>query len=231
MRKNTTIENQKEKIQLHLQYQLLKFCDAWLKFHGWKDVLEDKDSDDLYSERDVFRLREKCKFLYFGVQSLLESYEQNTILQCFDSALDIVYEFKTLDFIDDDNVDSPHPKTLSKWYSTYNRHSHFPSCHKLNGHKIILPTLLTQNPDVKEAVMLYCNENLGTLSSELLHEYLFSTCLPSLLKRRQIETNNMSMTMKELLKENNLLTLHLRTVGRWLISLGFKYCTQKKLLQ
>ena len=84
-----------------------------------------------------------------------------------------------------------------------------------------------QNPDIKHAFISYCYKNLNVLSSKLVHQYLLSTTLPALLEERKKETNNDGMSLGDLLRENNLSSLHVNTVGNWLRILGFKYCTRK----
>ena len=55
------VDNQKEGIIQHLHDQMLRFKNGWLKFDGWKEMLNDKDTDDLYTPRDIFVLRNRCK--------------------------------------------------------------------------------------------------------------------------------------------------------------------------
>ena len=52
--------------QLELPYN------SWLKFDGWKQVIEDNDKDDLYSDQDEFNLCHPCKYLYFGISLMLQ---------------------------------------------------------------------------------------------------------------------------------------------------------------
>ena len=74
-------------------------------------------------------------------------------------------------------------KTIMKWYRTYCSNNGFRNENKLKN-KSNLPPLLESNPEVKEAVINYCNENLSTLSGELLHHYITEKCIPSLLSIR-----------------------------------------------
>ena len=126
-----------------------------------------------------------------------------------------------------DLEDSVSSAMTIQWYSTYNLNSTLPTAKRHNG-KVALPALLDSNPDLKDAIITFCNENLVVISSELLHSYLVETCLPTLLSQRQAETKTPSMTMAELLKENRLNTLHPRTVNNWLLLLGYKYSPRKK---
>ena len=99
---------------------------------------------------------------------------------------------------------------------------------KKHHSRAVLPPLLHSNPDIKEAILTHCNDNLSTLSVESLHEYITTKCLPTLLETRRVETKNNSMTMEDLLRENRLRTVHPKTVNNWLRQLGYKYCPRKK---
>lgn len=119
-------------------------------------------------------------------------------------------------------------KTLMKWYKTYKYHNSFQNVKKPSNGWSVLLTLFEVNPDIKEAVIQYSNDNLSVLSGELLHSFITDKCLPTLLETRCTETNNQSMTMSELLQENKLTSFHPRTVNNWIKLLGFKYSERKK---
>ena len=127
----------------------------------------------------------------------------------------------------DDHDNGITNKTVMKWYRTYNSVGHFKNIKKIKQRNN-LPTILDSNTELKDAVLQFCNNNLATLSGELLHHYISEKCLPNLLSIRRKETNNPSMTTADVLRENQLCTFHPRTVNNWLTQLGYKYLPRKK---
>ena len=189
-------------------------------------MLEDKDSDNLYNERDKFNLRYQCKFLYFALSTTLQHYSNKPIITYFDISITHIASYKSSHSFD---IQSKlmHPVTIMRWYRDFNSSGHFKNKHKYKG-RIQLPILLTDNPELKDTLIAICNKNLSTLSAELVHSFHFITALPCLLEQRQIESNNPDMTISDLLQENNLQTLHVHTVNNWLNCLGHKYCSRKQ---
>ena len=218
--------NQKKIILKHLQSQLQKLKLSWLKFDGWKDSISDGDADGLFTPKDIFMMRNKCKYLYVGVRMMIKHYDECTVVDCFQKALDEIYKFEGCNQAE--YQVKLHPKTVLRWYNTFKDKNHFHNHRKLPNGKTILPTLFTSNPDLKDAFLSYCYENLSNLSAEMLQEYLFKVCLPALLKQRIAETNNADMTIRDVLKENHLQTLSVRTINVWLSKFGFKYSPRKK---
>ena len=161
---------------------------------------------------------------------MIDDYETLPIVKCFENAVNSISSYENPN--DDDKYTSIHPKTVLCWYTTFNvydsENGYFVNRRKTSNRKTVLPTLFDNNPEVQDAFTSYCYDNLSTLSAELLHEYMLNICLPVLLNQRRKETNNKKMTMKELLQENNLQTLNVRTIQKWLSTLGFKYSPCRK---
>lgn len=88
--------------------------------------------------------------------------------------------------------------------------------------------LLDANPDLKQGMVEYANSNLNDLSGELMFNYIHTTALPSLLECRRLELGNPQFTMDELLAENRLNHLNMRTVLDWMSKLGYHYEVRKK---
>ena len=224
--KGKQVRGQKEKLIRNLRIQMTKFRDGWLLSNSWKHITADGDTNGLYSDSDIFSLRRKCKYMFHFIDCLIHHYHNTTITCCAELTIKKIEEFESSTEIDDiDNKIAP--KTILRWYKSFVANGAFPSTKKTNG-KSSLPPLLEDNPDVKEAVIRYCNDNLATLTAELLHSYILEKCIPELLKIRQIETGNTSMTVADIFKENQLKTLHPRTVLNWMHALGYKYSPRKK---
>ena len=91
-----------------------------------------------------------------------------------------------------------------------------------------MPPFLDNNPDVKEAIIIYCNNNLINLTASEVQEFIISKCLPQLVQTRKEETNDNSITIDTILKENGLKSITVRAVSGWMNILGFRYCERKK---
>jgi hypothetical protein len=91
----------------------------------------------------------------------------------------------------------------------------FPNPHVI-GMKTYLPPLLDRNPEVKQSIMEYVKQNLNDLSAELIYSYLHKVALPALLNDRRAELVNPTLTMEQLLEENQLTKLLMTTVFRWM---------------
>ena len=222
------IENQEKTIKKYLQQQLVKFHEGWLCVMGWKQLLFENDDWKLYSDSDIFVLRNKCKYLYFGTKSLLLNYHHKSSIECFQLAIDEIreFEFDSNDELEFWKITSP--SSMSRWFHTYNLRGTFVQCKKAHKDKLSFPPFLDNNPDIKNAIMHYCLANLETLSAESACDYIKSTCFPTLLQTRKSETHNSNMSIDDILKENGLKSLCVRTVNNWLRSLGFQYSERKK---
>ena len=197
----------------HLLNQISSLCNAWLNFDDWRLLIDDRDVYDLYSDKEMFNLCHCCKNLYFALSSILHCYHKKPIIHCCQIAIDSIADYETI--------------TIMRWYNAFNLNGCFPNCHRQNG-KVLLPMLLTENPDLKEALLSFCNKNLSILSAKLVHTYLFTKALPSLLEKQKKESQNHDMTITDLLQENNLRILHVHTVGNWLNLLGLKFCARRR---
>ena len=155
---------------------------GWLSFDSWHKVLEDNDTDNLYSDRDVFDLCNICKYLFRSLRETMIHCHNKSFSQCIEIAIKSISDIENSELLEDD-APTITVKTVLRWYSIYNKNGYFPNKKKING-RVLLPTLLDSNPDVKEAITVFCNDNLATLSRESLHQYIINKCLPSLLETR-----------------------------------------------
>ena len=109
----------------HLHKQVHKFHNAWLKYDGWKDVISDKDTDSLYSTKDIFKFRQQCKYLFFAIKLLLHNYHDTTVVDCFQDAIHMVFDFE---YSLTDNGEY-----CARWYNSFNQTGTFQNCRRHNG--------------------------------------------------------------------------------------------------
>lgn len=169
--------------------------------HSWKNIVIDGSADGLYSNVDIFHLDQNCKYIFHFLDTLIKLYHNYTITHCAEIAIAKVHDFESSCEIDNPDM-SVSAKTIMRCHKSYLVNNASPSSNKANGTSS-LPRLLNNNPEIKDAVICFCNENLSTLTGKLLHNYILEKCIQSLLKSRQCETGNNSMTMSDLFKENH----------------------------
>ena len=221
-------------IKKHLRHQLNLFRRGWLSESAWKTLLHDQDEDKLYSNMAAFDLRNKCKYLAKAIECTLMMYEDHTFTQCCEAAIQKINLFESsdeLEFDDDDNFNQRWliscPKTIMKWYSWFNVNQCFVKYFK-KFPKLCLPPFLDNNPDIRQAIISFCNNNLLHLTIEHVQDYIIKTCLPQLLEKRKNELNDQSLTIEFVKKENGLKSICRQTVDTWIKLLGFTYCERKK---
>ena len=190
---------------------------------GWKTTLDDLDSQNVCTRHDIFVLTMKCRYLSYALRLALDHMPTMTWMDCCEEALNKINEI-------DGNKYTKSARTIQRWHLEFRMCGEcFPNPRvRRRGRAAMLPPMLDSNPDLKEYLVTYAKENLSNLTAELLYSYLQETAMPALLEQRRRETGNGEMTMEELLKENQLKTLTLRTIYNWMDRLGFKYETRKK---
>ena len=62
----------------------------WMQF----EIPIAKDKDDLYTTRDIFLLRNRCKYFYHAVRSMIDNYDNYSVVQCFQIAIDFISKYK-----------------------------------------------------------------------------------------------------------------------------------------
>ena len=74
-------------------------------------------------------------------------------------------------------------------------------------------------------------QNLDTLSANSIHLFLFEKAFPEVIKKmnEEKEEGEDDMSLNRLLAESGLKCLTTATLHKWLVNLGFKYETRKKL--
>ncbi len=188
---------------------------------GWKLVIDDFDQQELCSRHEAFSFQLKCRYVSLALRYAVEDMPSKTWLGCCSEAIDSIYRMDGVAHV-------KNKETVSRWHLAFRRNNEaFPNPHVI-GMKTSLPPLLDRNPEVKQSIMEYAKQNLNDLSAELIYSYLHEVALPALLNDRRAELVNPTLTMEQLLEENQLTKLSMTTVFRWMGRLGFKYETRRK---
>ena len=198
--------------------------------------MHDNDENKLYNDMSIFDIRNKCKYLSNAIENTIKNYHCQTFECCCMDAITEINGFEKTEEVEFDDSDGfnqrwiiTSPRTIMIWYRTFNHINdqcfinQFSNCPKKS-----LPRLLDANPDLTQAIITYCNNNLLHLTATEVQEYIINTCLPELLEKRKKELQNDNIDMDFLKKENNIKTVCKQTVTNWLKILGFRYCERKK---
>jgi hypothetical protein len=238
---NTTTTNTTTKVDVkkHVLNQVTLLRKAFLTSDGWKDIIDDKDDGGFCTQHDIFSIRKKARYLSLTLSYALKDYL--TTPRFIDICASAIASINNTDF---DNCDGlldfegkerlqiVNPKTIMQWLRVFRGNNTFPNPGTARSHhwRSRLPPLFSNNSDLHQAFMTHAKCNLNSLTTEMLHQYLFSTALPQVVTRIQNERGLAAdeYTIKDLLHDNGLPCLSLRTLTNWMNLLGFKYSPVKK---
>ena len=196
---------------------------------GWRNVIDDFDSQSMCSSQDIFDVQMKCRYLVVALQVALYDMPSCTWVECCKAAVAIVNKREEHEHI-------VNGETARIWHLAFRNNNEAlfrnPNTFRQHG-KLPLPPLLDANPDFTQSLIAYCKQNLNDLSAKRVLTYLHMIALPALLEERRKELGDeddpsCTFDMDDLLKENRLTKLTLETVYRWFHRLGFKYEARKK---
>ena len=218
--------------------RIQRFYHAVHSVHGWREVLEDDDSENKYSQSDIHTLKHHCFFLYetltIFVSKKITKEPINLKQSCMLAVEKVKREREAVVKIIEDHDDYTHAnypstKSLLKWLRDFrqNRES-FPNIPRRCSASEKYPPFLDSNPDMRAKIVEFSRLNIKHLSGELLFQYIHNELLPALLETRREETGVQEMTLDDVFKENRLRKLSLPTVYNWMQALHFKYSPRKK---
>ena len=122
------------------------------------------------------------------------------------------------------------PLTLMSWFRAFQTTNAFPNLATARVGRKKIPLLFRNNPDLYEEFSDYVRQNLDSLSSNNIHQFLFDKATPEIIKsiNEEKEESEDDMCLNRLLGESGLKCLTTATLHKWLVNLGFKYETRKK---
>ena len=190
--------------------------------HGWRNVLNEFDANDICTPNDIFNIQMKCRYVSLALRIAVEDMPGSKWMECCDQAVEELGRVDGHKYIQC-------PRTVQQWHLSFRQNNESflnPRFHTRG--KMILPPLLERNPDFKKGLVQYATSNLNELCAEFISAYLHDTALPALLKEYQEELENQGYTMFELLNGHSLTNLSIPTIYRWMRILGFKYESRKR---
>ena len=206
-----------------VEERMVRFQMGHTSAQEWKLLVDDFDNQSLCSAFDIHSIQMKCKYLALALKYALEEMPNRTWLQCCRRAIDTINDLQGVKQIKD-------PNTIRKWHHIFRMHNEsFPNPQvRRRGGKVLLPPILDKNPDFRDAVVNYCNDNLEGLCSEGILTFVHEKALPALLEKVRQELDDPEYSQEQLLHDNTLTKLSVPTVYHWLKVLGYKYEVRKK---
>jgi hypothetical protein len=197
---------------------------AYQQSAGWREVIEDNDSGNLYTEHDTFNLRWTCRYIVEALEIAMEDRGETWEACCKEAVLRVnsLEKFELIKSC----------RTIQNWHLAFRRNDEsFPNKHASKLNVPNLPVLLETYPEAKASMITFMKENLNQLSAELVYTFVHENVLPNLAKLRGKELGKAVGEYKpeHLLKDNGLIKLAIPTIYRWMRKLGFKYMCRKKV--
>ena len=244
------IQSDPNAIRKHVASQVILLRRAYLSAEGWREIVDDKDEQDTCSPHQIFKIQQKAKYLYATLAFALKHFGVTTnsfydvcklsIQKVNDN--DSYYSKEVNELLDDDVLLQDltelnkkqiiNPRTITSWHRDFRENSYFPNPSRHSSHKRDLPRLLHDNPDIKESLDKWCDQNIDSVSAENIHHFLIHSALPQVVKKinqeRKEHGDYEEYTLTNLLNDNGLKVLTIQTVNIWMRQMGFKYEPRKK---
>jgi hypothetical protein len=226
--------NQQILIKQQLRKALKRLVQGWQHCNGWRGVVDgDEDRKDKVTEKMIFKIRVKCKFLSVALNQIIQSYDSSTLKTILNNACIYIYRYEymqELEYEESDNIRQRSFASLQKWLRSYIRNGYYiPNPIKDVHRKARIPPMLSDNPELYNGLQSFCVDNHHHLSTELVQDYILNKGLPALvISINQSFPITGQVTVESLMKQYSLKMISISTVNRWLNDMGYKYCDRKK---
>jgi len=163
-------------VREHVIEKLHILRNAYLTSEGWKDVVDDNDSCNHCTPYEAFVIRQKALYLFVLMECALEYYEEITWREICSEALRIVSESNEI-------TSTTTNTSLMSWFREFRSTNTFPNPSSARLGRSKIPLLLRNNPDLHDAFSNYVRQNLDSLSTNGIHQFLFDKALPEIIKK------------------------------------------------
>ena len=189
---------------------------------GWRDVVKGHDPFDACSAYDIFCLQKRSQYVALALQHAKGNMPGKTWLKCCEHSIHKMSEVGCHFVVT--------AETVRVWHHTFQSNGdRFPHPHPgvANG-KDPDPPFFSENPDLKRAFIEHGNNNLESLKSEMMVDYVEEVLVPKLIVKHTDPVSKVVPTRAEVLTIYRLTTINPCTVSRWLNKFGFRYSSRKK---
>ena len=193
-----------------MKERIVTLRNAALTMHGWRNIIDNGDVDNICDAPFIINIKRKCQFLSKALSVLYIDRKKSNIVHmswkdCCKLAIQTIKETEICEFDNDEIVKKHNNKnlwickrTLMQWFRDF----------RLNKEKFInipkkrslidrLPPIFDMNPGLKDRFISYAKENLVNLSAELMFEFVNDKLIPDLIEqdRREMEDNTLTREM------------------------------------
>jgi hypothetical protein len=171
-----------ETTQQSIVKQIEMLCSVNSSDKGYLEVIDGEIDDESLSGFDKYVIHQKCAIMSLSLQLALENMNKWTSMQCCKSEA-VVADRMGMSL-------TKFPDTVGKWYRAFRgKRKIVLPLKKKND----LPPILELNPDVRAALKTHALANLGTLSVEMMSQYLHNTILPQMVnaERKKVTIRHM----------------------------------------
>ena len=145
---------------------------------GYKDVVEGYDKNNELTCRDVLNIRKKATVLYNAYHLAVDLLNVWTWEKCCNEAVENLEEV---------GIKIHSGRTVQRWNQEFRENGLFNTSATKKKED---PPLFHLYPEIKEATIKYCHENLGDMSVERVHKELVDNIIPSVADEENIEKEN-----------------------------------------
>lgn len=168
------------------------------------------------------KLRHQCLYLRQAYEVALQFMNKKTWKECCMRAIEELASVGVTAIIND--------KALRRWHIMFRNEE---LLHVPNSIKQREPKLFVMFPESQEYITKHCNEKVkqGSLSAESLTVEIRTKIIPKCYEKLLDEAGDdkdLMPSYNEILSMCDLSTVSVKTVWRWLVYLGYKYCENKR---
>ncbi|CAJ1939733.1 unnamed protein product [Cylindrotheca closterium] len=178
-------EQDKEDITAIVFRRIGKFRAAWEDARAWRKVVEDLDSQDLYTETDVFHLRHRCQYLARALEIAIRDMNKINMCwkKCCKEAMDELNNCDKWKYIKD-------PQSIIYWHCQFRTNNEcFKNKHlaSISEDKSRVSKLFDLFPEAKDLLQGFIRANLHGLSTEKVYCELHDNTIPLIAHVRKTE--------------------------------------------
>lgn len=186
--------------------------------NGWMDVTAETEHK-IATKFQIFMMRHKALFITLALQNALQHMNSWSFHKCCCEAVAVLNSIGI--------TSATNGEVVRRWHQAFrdngNRFVENPQ-----GRKHVGPLLFYHFPDGVESFCTYANQNLGTLNSELMLQYVLDTLVPDFMRIHNEESETKFDDPKLFLRHYGYRNICTETVCNWLNHYGYRYCARQK---
>jgi hypothetical protein len=140
-------------INQQLKSTLKRLKHGWQCFKGWRDVIDgDEITKDKLTEKMIFDIRMKCKYLSFTLNAIIQSYCSSTLTSIINNVCIYIFDYEFIDKLEYDEKDNNKQMSsalIQKWLRSFICNEYYMHNPIIIIHsKARIPPILSDNPEL-----------------------------------------------------------------------------------